>query len=114
MKKLLAFFGLAAGGVLIWFVFALWIGLYSIYSIPPTKLDPAGATLIVSRDEWEPLFNSPDYKPPEKPVDPGAKKDRSLGFGNLGKPRRPVAYRTIVKLPYVAWAYEKSLEPQEP
>ncbi|HET6273320.1 MAG TPA: hypothetical protein VFG32_10085 [Bacteroidota bacterium] len=112
MKKLLAFVGLAASGVLIWFVFALWIGLYSFYSYPPSKEHPDGATLIVSRDEWEPRYNSPDYKPPE--IDKDAKKGKGIGFGNPSRPRRPISIRTIVKLPYIEWLYEKSLQPQEP
>ena len=29
------------------------------------------------------------------------------------RPRRPIPLRTIVKLPYVEWAYKKSLEPQK-
>jgi len=94
-----------------WLAFGLWTGIYSVYSFPPSKEYPEGVTLLVSRDGGEPMFNSPQYVPPPKaPVS----KDRGLGFGGLDLPSRPVAIRTIVKLPYIEWAYKKSLEPAKP
>jgi hypothetical protein len=64
----------------------------------------------VSRDAGEPVFNSPDYKPPERKTEP---RGGSLGFGTIQKNKRPLAMRTVATLPYIEWAYKKSLEPQE-
>ncbi len=103
---LLLFVALGAG---IWCAFAVWTGIYSIYSIPPSHENPDGNTLLVSRDEGEPMFNSPSYTPPVK-----KQTERSgLSFTSVQKPKRPLNQRTIVKLPYIEWAYKKSLEPQE-
>ena len=62
--------------------------------------------MIVSREEGEPTFNSPDHLSParKKPATGG------IGFEPMSKPKRPVAERTIVKLPFIDWAYKKSLE----
>lgn len=91
-----------------WVIFALWTGIYSVYSYPPSKQYPEGLTLLVSRDEGEPAFNSPDYVPPK-----AAPSDKSGGmsFGSMPRSKRPLGIRTIAKLPYIEWAYKKSLEP---
>jgi len=112
MKKIFAIVGLAAAGVLIWFAFAIWVGLYSFYSFPPSKEKPEGVTLIISRDEREPMFNSPEYNPPEIPEKQEGGKSR-IGFSNPNRLRRPLSIRTIVKLPYIEWTYKKSLQPQK-
>ncbi len=111
MKKLFIFLLVVAAIVCFWFVFGLWIGLYSVYSYPPSTEKPDGATLIVSRDEWEPMFNSPDYKAPERkePTNQG-----SITFGKPNLPKRPISIRTIVEFPYIEWAYKKSLEIETP
>jgi hypothetical protein len=101
---------IVVAGISIWVVFALWTGIYSVYSIPPSKENPKGETLLVSRDPGEPVFNSPDYKPPERKPEPHS---GSLGFGSTDKGKRPLAMRTIATLPYMEWAYKKSLEAQE-
>lgn len=107
IKKLLITILVLAAGVLFWFTFAIWTGLYSVYSIPPSKANPDGATLIISRDENEPMFNSPQYKHPEKKRE----KTGGIGFGGAERPKRPIDKRTLVELPYIDWAYQKSLEP---
>jgi hypothetical protein len=107
IKKILAFLLLISLAVLFWFAFAVWTGLYSIYSIPPSPAEPDGSTLIVAREEGEPMFNSPQYKPPPKKVEPSG----GIGFGSGYRPKRSLDQRTIVELPYVEWAYKKSLEP---
>ena len=94
-------------GTLIWFSFALWVGLYSVYSYPPSKEHPEGKTLIVNREEGEPMFNSPTIKPAEPPPE---EKGNGIGFERSKVTRHPVETRIIVKLPYVKWAYEKSLK----
>ncbi len=99
---------IVVAGVSLWVVFALWTGIYSVYSIPPSKEDPRGATLLISRDEGEPMFNSPDYTPPPRPATP---RQGGVGFGTIERKKRPIAVRTIVTLPYIEWAYKKSLEP---
>lgn len=109
-KKIFAFLSIVAVGVGIWVAFALWSGIYSIYSIPPSATDPDGSTLLVSRDEWEPMFNSPQYRPPAR--DPG--KSSGVTLGSIPKLKRPLERRTIVKLPFIEWAYKKSLEPEAP
>jgi hypothetical protein len=109
IKKLSILILIIAAGIGIWVVFALWSGIYSVYSFPPSKEHPDGATLLVSRDEWEPMFNSPQYRAPVRE----AGKTQGVTLGSAPKLRRPLERRTIVTLPYVEWAYKKSLEPQE-
>ena len=68
-----------------------------------------GSTLIIQRDEWEPMFNSPDYVHPEQD-----EKPQGAGWSKKTyKMKRPVSRRTIVKLPYIDWAYQKSLSVEE-
>ena len=107
MKKLAIIILVLAVGVGFWFSFAIWTGLYSVYSIPPSPSSPDGATLIISRDEGEPMFNSPQHKHPEKKRE----KTGGIGFGGSDRPRRPIDQRTVVELPFIDWAYQKSLEP---
>lgn len=110
IKKLFYLILIVAVGVAGWFAFAIWIDLYSVYSYPPSKDYPEGATLIIHREEWEPKFNSPDYKPPRR-IEP---EKGGMGYSkSSGRPKRPIHLRTIVKLPYIEWAYKKSLEPQK-
>jgi hypothetical protein len=105
MKKLIAFILVVAVAVGFWFAFALWTGLYSVYTFPPTKADPEGRTLIVSREQGEPMFNSPAVKPPP----PKKTENRGIGFGAT-QLKRPLDKRTVVELPYIEWAYDKSIE----
>lgn len=111
IKKVSIFAFVVAVALIFWFAFALWTGIYSIYSIPPGKEHPKGVTLVVSREEGEPMFNSPDYTEPKKE----APKSRGLGFASstIGR-KRPLVVRTVVELPYVKWAYTKSLEIETP
>jgi hypothetical protein len=109
MKKLLVLILFIVIGVSVWFAFGLWSGIYSIYTYPPSKEHPDGATLIVTRDEWEPLFNSPDYKMPKRE----AKEEGTYTFEKVQLGRRPISTRKIVELPYIEWAYKKSIEPQK-
>ena len=89
-----------------WVSFALWAGFYAIYTVPPSPSDQSGATMLVSRDEEEPLFDSPDH------VQPPAKHVEESGVVRFSSTRvkRPIDQRTIVKLPYIDWAYQKSIE----
>jgi hypothetical protein len=111
IKKLFIVILVVAAGILIWFAFGLWTGIYSVYTYPPSKEKPDGATLIVSREGGERMFASPD-SPKPKPKAPQA-KSRGMSFAAAPKAQRPLAVRTIVELPYIEWAYEKSLEPLE-
>jgi len=106
IKKTIAFLVIVSLAVLFWFAFAIWTGLYSIYSVPPTPSEPDGSTLIVAREAGEPMFNSPQYKPPPKKVE----KSGGIGFGSANQPKRSLDQRTIVELPYIEWVYQKSLE----
>jgi hypothetical protein len=111
MKVFFTLLTIAVVGTTIWFVFALWVGLYSIYSFPPSKDRPAGKTMIVHREEGEPTFNSPDYVPPKQEL---KEKQGGIGFEKTSsKQKRPLKMRTIVEVPYVEWAYKKSLEKQK-
>jgi hypothetical protein len=102
-------FVLALAGAF-WVAFALWTGIYSVYSYPPSRIHPDGVTLLVSREPGEPMFNSPDYVPPAvKPGEP----QKGTSFQSIPKSRRPLEKRTVVELPYIDWAYEKSIEPPE-
>jgi hypothetical protein len=109
-KKFLIFLLIVAVLVFIWFVFALWTGIYSFYSYPPSLANPDGATLIVSREEGEPMFNSPEYVPPKENKE---KKKGGLRFGSQQIKKQPVETRIIVKLPYIEWAYRQSINSQE-
>ena len=109
IKKLLFIVTVLVLGILIWFGFALWTGIYSVYSYPPSTLHPDGSTLIVSREPGEPMYNSPDYAPAPKKAEP---KTGGIVFSAPMKSKRPVEGRIIVELPYIEWAYKKSLEPQ--
>jgi hypothetical protein len=109
-KKFSILLVVVVGGIVFWFVFALWVGIYSVYSFPPSKEHPEGATLIVSREEYEPAFNSPDYKPPEST---GQDRKSGIGFAKEIKAKRPLRARTIIELPYIKWAYDKSVEGSE-
>ncbi len=95
-----------------WGAFAIWTGLYSVYSYPPSFQHKGGTTLIVTRDQGEPMFNSPDRKTP--PVKKSEVKVGGLTFGTVKKPVQPIKDRTILELPYIEWAYKKSLEPEPP
>jgi hypothetical protein len=96
-----------AACLVFWVGFALWSGIYSVYSYPPSRQHPEGLTLLVSRDEGEPMFNSPAYVPPKKGPE---ENSGGMSFGSMPKAKRAPEIRTIVKLPYIEWAYEKSLE----
>jgi hypothetical protein len=109
MKKLLVFLIVIAFAALFWVGFGLWAGLYAFYSIPPSEKAPDGKTLLVSRDENEPMFDSPDYvPPPPKPVE-----NTGMFKFQSGRTKKPLEVRTIVELPYVEMAYKKSLEKEE-
>jgi hypothetical protein len=110
IKKILFFLIVVTVGVLFWFGFALWTGIYSIYSYPPGGDHPEGATYIVSRDEGEPAFNSPAFKPPAKKEQ---QKTGGIVFSAPMKSKKPIETRIVVELPYIEWAYKKSLEPQK-
>jgi hypothetical protein len=102
---ILAFVIVLAGAF--WVAFALWTGIYSVYSYPPSRVHPDGVTLLVTREAGEPIFNSPDYVPPQAA---SGEQSKGTGFQSIPKGRRTVEKRTIVELPYIDWAYEKSLE----
>ncbi len=109
-KKFFIFLLIVAVLVTIWFVFALLTGIYSIYSYPPSLANPDGATLIVSREENEPTFNSPDYVPPKE----NKKKEKGgIRFGSGKIKKQSIETRIIVKLPYIEWAYRQSINSQE-
>ena len=106
LKKLGILILIFAAGILIWFGFGLWTGIYAFYSYPPSGDRPDGATLIISRETGEGMFNSPDTpKPKPKP----AVKPRGMSFSAAPKPKRPLAMRTIIELPYIEWFYTQSL-----
>lgn len=109
IKKFIYLVLIVAAGVVLWFAFAIWIRLYNIYTYPPSKEHPEGATLIIHREEWEPMFLSPDYKEPVRDEEKGG-----AGWSSSSnRLKKPIAIRTIVKLPYVEWAYKRSLQPQK-
>ena len=109
-KKFLIFLLIVAVLAIIWFTFALLTGIYSVYSYPPSLANPDGATLIVSREEDEPTFNSPDYVPPKE----NKKKEKGgIRFGSKKIKTQPVETRIIVKLPYIDWAYKQSIDSPE-
>lgn len=109
IKRLFGLILVVAIGVGLWVWFALWSGMYSVYSYPPSTKHPKGATLLVERAEREPMFNSPDRVIPPPPP---KEKSVGLGFGSSSIRPKPVEKRTIVELPYIEWAYKKSLEPE--
>jgi len=94
-----------------WFAFGLWTGIYTVYSYPPSEGKDDGRTMIISRDPGERTWDSPNAP---KPVPKKEAKGGGLQFGTLKKPPRPVETRIILELPYVEWAYRKSLIPVVP
>jgi hypothetical protein len=113
IRKFIAFLAVVGGAFLLWMVFGVWTGMYAIYSVPPMTTDhPDGATFLISRDPGEPMFYSPDTPPPRK-EEPSGKRRGGIGFGAAPKATRPVADRIILELPFIEWAYEKSLEAPE-
>jgi hypothetical protein len=108
IKRLFVLIILVAIGAGGWVGFGLWSGLYSVYTYPPGEKHPKGATLLVERAPREPLFNSPDTKIPPPPP---REKSSGLGFSSAPAKVKAIEKRTIVELPYISWAYEKSLEP---
>jgi hypothetical protein len=110
MKLLFWVLLVALLGLGLWVGFALWTGIYSVYSIPPSADEPEGVTMLVGREDGEPMFNSPQAPPPRKRA---AKKSGSISFGSSPGAKRPLEQRTIVRLPYLEWAYKKSLEPPD-
>jgi len=109
IKKLFFIVIVLLAAVVFWFGFALWTGIYSIYSYPPSHENPDGRTLIVSREEGEPLFNSPQYAPPPRKAEP---RSGIFQFETPTRAKKPVEARIILELPYIEWAYKKSLQPQ--
>jgi hypothetical protein len=106
-KKIVGFIITVLLAGVFWLVFALWTGIYSVYSVPPSHEDPDGATYIVTREEDEPVFNSPQYVAPPKKPEP---ESSMIRFAKAPTVKKPILERTIFQLPYIAWAYEKSLE----
>lgn len=94
-----------------WVAFAIWTGIYTVYTYPPSKTHPEGVTYLLERDEGEPMFNSPGYVPPPKKA---AAAPGTMSFEAIPRAKRPIEKRTILKLPYIDWAYQKSLEKPEP
>lgn len=90
-----------------WVGLGLWSGYYSVYSYPPSETHPKGASLIINRDDGEPVFNSPDYiKPPRKRGGGGS----GIGFGTTEFTRmKPPELRTVFSLPFIEYAYLQSL-----
>lgn len=108
LKRLFILVVIAALAGVFWVVFAVWTGIYSVYTFPPSKTHPDGTTLIVEREQGEPMFNSPDFKAPPPPPE---EKKSGMGFTTMKKKALPMGARTVLELPYVEWAYKKSLEP---
>jgi len=108
-KWLLILSLLAGAGTSLWTSFAVWAGLYSVYSYPLSEDHPEGATLIIKREEKEPMFNSPDYIPVREKRRSADGKP-GIGFGTVEFAKmKPLSIRTVFTLPYVDWAYRKSL-----
>ena len=110
-KKTVVLLVVVAVLLLGWVAFALWTGMYSLYSFPPSGEYPEGTTLLVHREPGEPMFNSPQYIPPKPKEDPSG---GIFKFAPSTRPKRPLELRTIVELPFMEWAYNKSLEPATP
>ncbi len=111
MKTLSVIALIALVCVCLWLGFGLWTGMYSVYSIPPSKVYPDGETLLISREPREPMFNSPDYKAPDERPD---NKRGGINFGaSKNSKKKSIKDRVVVRLPFIQWAYQKSLEPQK-
>jgi len=94
-------------GVLGIFFTALMLAakIWGFYSIPPAK-DVAGATLIVTRGEDEPLFNASDRPTPPPPDESEVKTGSPGMFGSGPIKRRAIKDRTLFKFPYVDWIHD--------
>lgn len=103
--------------LVVWTGFAIWSGTYSIYTYPPSRANPEGVTLLISRETREPMFNSPQYIPPKRKPEP---KKEGVGFGQVDiKSVKPVESRIVsyfwidLAFPYLEWAYEESLNEKQ-
>jgi len=112
VKKILGFLVVIALGLSVWVAFALWTGIYSVYTYPPGKDYPEGVTYLVSREEGEPMFNSPEWAAPKPPERVEGEGSGGIKFDSpIRAKKKPVATRIIVELPYIDWAYQQSLKP---
>ncbi|MFN0158804.1 MAG: hypothetical protein ACKVRP_12125 [Bacteroidota bacterium] len=107
MKAILWLVIVVVIGSLVWAALGIWTGFYSLYSFPPSKEYKNGLTFLISRESTEPAFNSPDYTAPPRKDD---KRKSGIGFADIKKTKRPILSRVVVKLPYMPWAYRKSVE----
>lgn len=116
MKLIRALFKLilvVAFGGLLFVGLMFWAKFWGIYSIPPSKERPDGATWVVTREEDEPLLNAPD-RPVKYPTEAQEEEEKPKRLKGIyeGEPlaKKPVEKRIIAKLPYVEFLHEKALE----
>lgn len=88
-----------------------WAKFWSIYSVPPSKVNPDGATWIISRDEDDPFLDAPD-RPKAKPAEEHVNEPPRLKGMYEGDPvpKKPPEKRIIFSLPYIELVHEKAIE----
>lgn len=80
--------------------------IWGFYTVAPSK-DVAGATLIVTRTNDEPLFNASDRPLRPAPDESEAPPPPHGMFGSGDIKRRPIKERTLFKFPYVRWIHDR-------
>lgn len=98
-----------AAGVSLFTALMFGAKIWGIYSVPPTKEDRKGATLIVTRYDDEPFLNAVDRpRPPDTTEVEENPQWRMYPTGPMKK--RPVDKRTVVSLPYIEWIHKEAID----
>jgi hypothetical protein len=110
LMKILFKVALVCGvGLLLFAALMFASGIWGIYSIPPTKENPRGATLIVKPYDDEPFFNAPDR--PRPPESISFEPEPPSGIYPRGPmKRRPAEQRTIASFPYIKWIHDRAVD----
>lgn len=102
--------GVVAVGILLFTVLMFGAKIWGVYSVPPTKEDPKGATLIISRNDDEPFLNAPDRPKPIVVEEPQPQSQLPGIYPRGPIKRRPVEKRIIVSLPFISWVHEEAVD----
>lgn len=83
--------------------------IWGVYSVPPTKEKPSGATLIVVRYDDEPFLNAADRPRPPDTTEVEQPREWTM-YPKGPMKKRPVHMRTVVSLPYIAFIHKEAID----
>ena len=98
----LAFVGVLFVGLMFWAKF------WGVYCIPPSEKNPEGVTLIVSREEDEPMLSASDRPIPKKDEEEDQPPRRRSMYEGTPRQKPPIEKRIIFKLPFIEYVYEQT------